>query len=83
LRLQPEKINEAIQTAVEKIESRYRFEDSILSNGSRLTIGSPAHGQLINSMPFKNGQSASRIAEILIEASTQLRNTNCLKYIRI
>jgi len=71
--LKTSELNEVIKTAVERVESRYRSEDIILSNVSRLIIGSPAHGQLIDSMPSKEGQSASRTAEILIEASTILR----------
>ncbi|XP_029348712.1 peroxidasin-like [Acyrthosiphon pisum] len=73
--LKTSRLDEAIKIGVEKVENRYRSEDIILSNVSRLTMGSPAHGQLIESMPSKNGHSASRTAEILIEASKHLRNS--------
>lgn len=74
LNLKISELDLAIKTAIDKIESRYRSEDIILSNVSRSISGSPAHGQLINSMPSKNGHSASRTAEILVEASSQIRN---------
>ncbi|CAI6354745.1 unnamed protein product [Macrosiphum euphorbiae] len=78
--LKTSQLDEAIKTAIDKIESRYRSEDIIISNVSRLITGSPAHGQLINSMPSKNGHSASRNAEILIEASLHLIDSYGYEY---
>jgi len=72
-------VNKEIQKAVKIIENRYRSEDIILSNISRLIIGSPVHGQLIDSMPSKDGHSASRNAEIIVEVTRSLKNTYCLK----
>ncbi|XP_022171593.1 peroxidase-like [Myzus persicae] len=80
LKLNTSDINEEIQKATEIIENRYRLEDTILSNISQITIGSPVHGQLIDSMPSKGGNSASRFAEIIIEATRSLKNTYCLKH---
>ena len=83
LKLNNSEINEETQNVVERIENRYRLEDIILSNISRLEIGSLAHGQLINSMPSKDGHSGSRIAEIIIEVTKSLKNKYCLRYISI
>jgi len=67
LQLDISDINDEIQKIVERIEnSWYRSEEIILSNISRLTIGSPVHGQLIDSMPSKDRHSGSRNAEIII-----------------
>ncbi|XP_060876033.1 peroxidase-like [Metopolophium dirhodum] len=74
------KINKEIQKVSKIIENRYRSEDIILSNISRLTIGSPVYGQLIESMPSKEGHSGSQNAEIIFEVTRSLKNTYCLKY---
>ena len=76
-------VNQEIQKVVEIIENRYRSEDIILSNISRLIIGSPVYGQMIDSMPSKEGHSGSRNAEIIYEVTRSLKNTYCLRYIRI
>ncbi|XP_029341799.1 peroxidase-like [Acyrthosiphon pisum] len=80
LQLDISDVNDEIQKAVERIENRYRSEDIILSNVSRLTIGSTVHGQLIDSMPSKDGHSESRNAEIILEVTRSLKNTYCLKH---
>jgi len=72
---------EAVEASFKTVEKMHRLEDIILSNVSRLTIGSPAHGQLINSMPSENGHSGSRIAEIMIEATRYLMYRVCARYI--
>lgn len=72
-------INEEIRKSVVEIENRYRWED-ILSDANRLTIGSPFHGQLIDSQPSKDGHTGSRNAEIVIEATRTLKNKYCLRY---
>ncbi|XP_029341375.1 peroxidase-like [Acyrthosiphon pisum] len=73
-------VNQEIQKVVEIIENRYRSEDIILSNISRLIIGSPVYGQMIDSMPSKEGHSGSRNAEIIYEVTRSLKNTYCLSY---
>jgi len=81
LQLDISDVNDEIQKAVERIENRYRSEEIILSNVSRVIIGSPVHGQLIHSMPSKYGHSGSRNAEIILEVTRSLKNTYCLKYL--
>lgn len=81
LQLDISDVNDEIQKAVEIIENRYRSEDILLSNVSRLISGSPVHGQLIDSMPSKDGHSGSRNAEIILEVTRSLKNTYCLKYL--
>jgi len=76
-------VNEEIQKVIERIENRYHLEDKILSNISSFTLGSPVHGQLINSMPSNEGHSGSQIAEIITDVTRSLKNTYCLKYISI
>ncbi|XP_060858578.1 peroxidase-like [Metopolophium dirhodum] len=73
-------INNEIRKAVERIDKRYRSEDIILSNINGFTIGSPVHGQLIDSMPSKDGDLGSRNAEIIFEVSRSLKDTYCLKH---
>lgn len=72
-------INDEIQKVIQRIENRDLSEE--ISNISRLTIRSPAHGQLINSMPSKDGYSESRNAEIIIAVTRSLKNTYCLQYL--
>ncbi|XP_022171594.1 peroxidase-like [Myzus persicae] len=79
LKLNVSEVNEEIQKVTERIENRYRLED-IISNISHIEIRSPAHGQLIDSMPSKDGNSASRFAEIIVDVTRSLKNTYCLKY---
>jgi len=81
LQLDISDVNDEIQKAIETIENRYRSEEIILSNISHLTLGSPVHGQLLNSMPSKDGHSESRNAEIILEVTRSLKNTYCLKYL--
>jgi len=81
LQLDISDVNEEIQKVVDRIENRYRSEDVLLSNINHLIIGSPVHGQLIDSMPSTDGYSASRNAEIIFEVTRSLKNTYCLKYI--
>lgn len=81
LQLDISDVNDEIQKAVERIENRYRSEEIILSNVSGVIIGSPVHGQLINSMPSKDGHSGSKNAEIILEVTRSLKNTYCLKYL--
>lgn len=81
LKLNISEVNEEIQKVIKRIQNRHRFEDEILSYFSPLKLGSPVHGQLIDSMPSDEGRSGSRIAEILIDVTRSLKNTYCLKYI--
>jgi len=76
-------IEREIKNVVERIENRQRSEDIILSNISRLPIGSPVYGQMIESMPSKEGHSGSRNAEIIYEVTRSLKNIYCLQYISI
>ncbi|XP_060859778.1 peroxidase-like isoform X3 [Metopolophium dirhodum] len=80
LQLDISDVNDEIQKAVDRIENRYRSDEILLSNVSRLIIGSPVHGQLIDSMPSKDGHSGSRNAEIILEVTQSLKNTYCLKH---
>ncbi|CAI6355783.1 unnamed protein product [Macrosiphum euphorbiae] len=73
-------IEKEIKNVVERIDNRQRSEDIILSNISRLPIGSPVYGQMIESMPSKEGHSGSRNAEIIYEVTRSLRNRYCLHY---
>lgn len=71
-------VNEEIQKIVKKIEKRI-LPENMLSDMNRLIIGSPFHGQLIDSQPSEEGHSVSRNAEIIIEVTRSLKNTYCLK----
>jgi len=81
LQLNISEVNEEIKKVTKRIQSRYRLEDEILSYFSPLKLGSPVHGQLIDSMPSDEGRSGSRTAEIIIDVTRSLKNTYCLKYI--
>jgi len=83
LKLNISDVNEEIQKVIERTQNRYRLEDKILSYISPLKLGSPIHGQLIDSMPSDEGRSGSRIAEIITDVARSLKNTYCLKYISI
>jgi len=71
-------VNEEIRKIINKIEKRNPSEDR-LSEINRLMIGSPHHGQLIDSQPSKDGHLSSRNAEIIIEVTRSLKDTYCLK----
>jgi len=78
LNLRIPEVNEEIQNVVDGLEKRYLSED-VLSDISHLTIGSPNHGQLIDSQPSKDGLSGSRNAEIILGVTQNLKNTHCIK----
>jgi len=77
-KLNVSELNEEIQKVIGRTENRYRLED-VISNISRFELGSPVHGQLIDSMPSKDGNSASRFAEIVTDVTRSIKNTHCLK----
>jgi len=83
LRISIDDVNQETQKVVERIENEYRSEDIMLSNISRLTIGTPGFGQLIDSMPSKEVYAGSRNAEIIYEVTRGLKNKFCRGYINI
>ena len=76
-RLKVSEVNEEIKNSVELLKNRSQSED-ILSDINRLVIGSPYHGQQIDYQSSKNEHSKSHNAEIIIEATRNLRKTYCL-----
>lgn len=71
-------VNEEIQNAVNGLEKKYDLEN-ILLDVSGWTLGSPNHGQLIDSQPSNDSFSESRRAEIILGVTRNLKNTYCLK----
>jgi len=71
-------VNEEVVDALEELDKRYRSED-VLSDISRLVLGSTNHGQLIASPPTKAGISGSRNAEVIGVVTRNLKNKYCLK----
>jgi len=71
-------VNEEVVNVIDELNKRYHSED-IISEISRLTVGSPNHGQMINSQPTKVGISGSRNAEIIVDVTRNLKNIYCKK----
>lgn len=71
-------VNEEVVDVMDELDKRYRSED-LLSEISRLTVGSPNHGQMIDSQPTKVGISGSRNAEIIVDVTRNLKNVYCKK----
>lgn len=71
-------VNEEVVDVMNELDKRYRSED-LLSEISRLTVGSPNHGQMIDSQPTKVGISGSRNAEIILDVTRNLKNIYCKK----
>lgn len=76
-----EDLENAIQYAIQQINMLSRHEESISHANVNVKIGSPSHGQLIDSRPTIDGHLASRNAEIIIKASYYIMHKHCLKYI--
>lgn len=75
-----EDLENAIQYATQQINMLSRHEESISYANIHVKIGSPTHGQLIDSRPNIDGHLASRNAEIIIKASYYIMHKHCLKY---
>lgn len=73
-------LENAIQYGTQQINMLSRHEDSLSYADVNVKIGSPSHGQLVDSRPTIDGHLASRNAEIVIKASQYLMNKYCLKY---
>jgi len=79
LNLKSQDLENAIQYGTQQINMLSRHEDSISYADVYVKIGSPTHGQLIDSQPSINAHLASRNAEIVIKASHYLMNKYCLR----
>lgn len=77
--LRNEDLENAIQYGAQQINMLSRHEDSLSLANVNVKIGSPSHGQLVDSQPSTDGHLASRNAEIIIKASQYLMNKHCLK----
>jgi len=77
--LKNEDLENAIQYGTQQINMLSRHEDSLSHANVNVKIGSPSHGQLVDSQPSTDGHLASRNAEIIIKASQYLMNKHCLK----
>lgn len=73
-------LENAIQYGTQQINMLSRHEDSLSYANIDVKIGSPSHGQLIDSKPSIDGHLASRNAEIIIKASHYLVNKHCQGY---
>lgn len=81
LNLKTQDLEDAIQYGTQQINMLSRHEDSLSYADVHVKVGSPSHGQLIDSQPSSDGHIASRNAEIAIKASQYLINKYCLRYI--
>lgn len=77
LNLKTEDLENAIQYGTQQINMLSRHEDSLSYADVHVKIGSPSHGQLIDSQPSIDGHLASRNAEIVIKASHYIINKHC------
>lgn len=73
-------LENAIQYSTQHINMLSRHEESLSYSDINVKIGSPSHGQLIDSQPSMDAHLASRSAEILLKASQYLMNAHCLGY---
>ncbi|KAF0755550.1 Uncharacterized protein FWK35_00023600, partial [Aphis craccivora] len=78
LNLKIQDLENAIQYGTQQINMLSRHEDSLSYADVHVKIGSPSHGQLIDSKPSIDGHLASRNAEIVIKASHYIMNKHCL-----
>ncbi|XP_022164640.1 peroxidase-like [Myzus persicae] len=77
LNLKTQDLENAIQYGTQQINMLSRHEDSLSYADVHVKIGSPSHGQLIDSQPSIDGHLASRNAEIVIKASHYIMNKHC------
>lgn len=80
LHLTSQDLENAIQYGTQQINMLSRHEDSLSYADVNVKIGSPSHGQLIDSQPSVDGHIASRNAEIVIKASLYIMNKHCFGY---
>jgi hypothetical protein len=80
LNLEIQDLENAIQYGTQQINMLSRHEDSLSFSDVNVKIGSPSHGQLIDSQPSIEAHLASRNAEILLKASQYIMNKHCLGY---
>lgn len=80
LNLKVQDLENAIQYGTQQINMLSRHEDSLSFSDVNVKIGSPSHGQLIDSQPSIDAHLASRNAEILLKASQYIMNKHCLRY---
>lgn len=73
-------LEDAIQYGTQQINMLSRHEDSLSYADVNVKIGSPSHGQLIDSQPSVDGHLASRNAEIVIKASLYMMIKHCIGY---
>lgn len=81
LNLKTQDLENAIQYGTQQINMLSRHEDSLSYADVHVKIGSPSHGQLIDSQPSIDGHLQSRNAEIVLKASHYIMNKHCLGYI--
>lgn len=77
LNLKIQDLENAIQYGTQQINMLSRHEDSLSYANINVKVGSPSHGQLIDSRPSIDGHLASRNAEIVLKASHYLMNKHC------
>lgn len=73
-------LEDIIDKGKTQMDMLYRLENTIANADITVEVGSPSHGQLIDSMPSMETNIESRGAEIVIKASTYLVNTYYLGY---
>lgn len=74
-------VEEEIQKNIERIQQIRLAEDTLIPEiNDHLKIeSSPIRGQLIDSLPSKDGNSGYRNAELLIAVTRSIKNTHCIK----
>lgn len=80
INLKIQDLENAIIYGTQQINMLSRHEDSLSHANIDVKIGSPSHGQLIDSKPSIDGHLASRNAEIIIKASHYILNKHCVGY---
>lgn len=69
-----------IENAITKMNELSIYERTKPDDNVIVQIGSPSHGQVIDSLPYINGHLDSHDAEIVLKASLDIMMSNCLRY---